>query len=264
MKKFKIVILSVVLGLLLCACGNEVQYDDMQLVRNNKIATIATYYAVDIISEIAQDPEAGKIFDELTYNEMAVEVSNMGLNTDGYALANAIISFQKGLEETGAIISKGEPVVTVNGNEVIVNIEVICERRNADIEMIFNNDYYDPVMTSAALNARYTMAEKMSKAGLNTVIGMGTVFIMLIVISFIISLFGLFSGQKKKKTDKTEEGINKAVEQIEKNETAELENAELASNAELVAVIAAAIAAYEGSTDTSGFTVRSVRKIKRQ
>ena len=263
MKKFKIVILSVVLGLLLCACGKEAQYDEMQQVRNDKIATIATYYAVDIISEIAQDPEATKIFDELTYNEMAVEVSNMGLNTDGYALANAIISFQKGLEETGAIVSKGQPVVTVNGNEVIVDIEVICERRNADIEMIFNNDYYNPVMTSAALNARYTMGEKMSKAGLNTVIGMGTVFIMLIVISFIISLFGLFSGQKKK-TDKTEEGINKAVEQIEKNETAELENAELASNSELVAVIAAAIAAYEGSTDTSGFIVRSVRKIKRQ
>ena len=140
---------------------------------------------------------------------------------------------------------------------MIVDIEVICERRNADIEMIFNNDFYNPVMTSAAFNARYTMAEKMSKAGLNTVIGMGTVFVMLIVISFIISLFGLFS--KQKKPDKTEEGINKAVEQIEKKETAEL-----ASNSELVAVIAAAIAAYEGTTSTDGFVVRSIKKIKRQ
>ena len=262
MKKFKIVILSVILGLLLCACGKEEQAGDVQEVRNQKISTIASSYAIDIISELAQDPEFDALFDQMTYNELAVEVGNMGLQTDGYALANAIISFKKGFEETGAIISKGEPVLTVNGNEVIVDVEVVCERRYADIEMIFTNDFYNPVMTSAALNARYTMGEKMAKAGLNTVIGMGTVFVMLIIISFIISLFGLFSG--KKKTDKTEEGINKAVEQIEKNETAELENAELASNAELVAVIAAAIAAYEGSTDTSGFTVRSVRKIKRQ
>ncbi|MBQ3851805.1 MAG: OadG family protein [Lachnospiraceae bacterium] len=257
MKKFKLVILSVILGLLLCACGEEEQISEIQQVRNNRIGTIASSYAIDIISELAQDPEYERLFGTLTYNEMAVEVSNMGLNTDGYALANAITSFQKGLEETGAILSKGEPVITVDGNEVIVDIEVICERRNADIEMIFNNDFYNPVMTSAAFNARYTMAEKMSKAGLNTVIGMGTVFVMLIIISFIISLFGLFS--KQKKPDKTEEGINKAVEQIEKKETAEL-----ASNSELVAVIAAAIAAYEGTTSTDGFVVRSIKKIKRQ
>ena len=257
MKKIKLVILSVILGLLLCACGEEEQISEIQQVRNNRIGTIASSYAIDIISELAQDPEYERLFGTLTYNEMAVEVSNMGLNTDGYALANAISSFQKGFEETGAIISKGEPVITVDGNEVIVNIEVICERRNADIEMIFNNDFYNPVMTSAAFNARYTMAEKMSKAGLNTVIGMGTVFVMLIIISFIISLFGLFS--KQKKPDKTEEGINKAVEQIEKKETAEL-----ASNSELVAVIAAAIAAYEGTTSTDGFVVRSIKKIKRQ
>ncbi|MBR3575108.1 MAG: OadG family protein [Lachnospiraceae bacterium] len=257
MKKFKLVILSVILGLLLCACGEEEQISEIQQVRNNRIGTIASSYAIDIISELAQDPEYERLFGTLTYNEMAVEVSNMGLNTDGYALANAISSFQKGFEETGAIISKGEPVITVDGDEVIVNIEVICERRNADIEMIFNNDFYNPVMTSAAFNARYTMAEKMSKAGLNTVIGMGTVFVMLIIISFIISLFGLFS--KQKKPDKTEEGINKAVEQIEKKETAEL-----ASNSELVAVIAAAIAAYEGTTSTDGFVVRSIKKIKRQ
>ena len=36
------------------------------------------------------------------------------------------------------------------------------------------------------------------------------------------------------------------------------------ADAQLVAVIAAAIAAYEGTTSTDGFVVRSIRKIKRQ
>ncbi|MBO7095739.1 MAG: OadG family protein, partial [Lachnospiraceae bacterium] len=157
----------------------------------------------------------------------------------------------------GAIISMGEPVVTLDGNEIIVDVECVCEKRYADVEMIFTNDLYNPRMTSAAFNARYTLGEKMSKAGLNTVIGMGTVFVMLIIISFIISLFGLFSGTGKKK-DKTEDGIDRAVKQIEKNETAEM------GDAQLVAVIAAAIAAYEGTTSTDGFVVRSIRKIKRQ
>ena len=114
--------------------------------------------------------------------------------------------------------------------------------------------------------------EKMKKAGLNTSIGMGTVFFMLIVIAILIGRLGPFTrfiekvseamkkffASFKNKSDKTEEGIDKAVEQIVKNETAD--NAD----AELVAVIAAAVAAYEGTTDTSGFVVRSIRKIKRQ
>ena len=73
----------------------------------------------------------------------------------------------------------------------------------------------------------------------------------------LFAIPALFKGKGAKK-DKTEEGIDKAVEQIVKNETAE------SSDAELVAVIAAAVAAYEGTTDTSGFVVRSIRKIKRQ
>ena len=39
------------------------------------------------------------------------------------------------------------------------------------------------------------------------------------------------------------------------------EQEDLSSDAELVAVIAAAIAAYEGSAGTDGFRVRSIRKV---
>ena len=49
-----------------------------------------------------------------------------------------------------------------------------------------------------------------------------------------------------------------AVAQIEQNEVQE-DAQELADDTELVAVIAAAIAAYEG-TSTDGFVVRSIRR----
>lgn len=260
MKKFRVVILSVILGLLLCACGKEPVYNEAQTQRMNNAGMIATSYGIDILQSIAQKPDLlfSTPYTDFTYDELETIMSEyIGFNVDGYAFANAISSFEKGLAETGAIISMGEPVVTLDGNEIIVDVECVCEKRYADVEMIFTNDLYNPRMTSAAFNARYTMGEKMSKAGLNTVIGMGTVFVMLIVISFIISLFGLFSGTGKKK-DKTEDGIDRAVKQIEKNETAEM------GDAQLVAVIAAAIAAYEGTTSTDGFVVRSIRKIKRQ
>ena len=100
----------------------------------------------------------------------------------------------------------------------------------------------------------------MQKAGLNTVIGMGTVFSMLLFMSILISCFGIIPkimGQGKKENEvKSTTGIENAVAQI----TTQEDQFEEADDCELVAVIAAAIAAYEGSTSTDGFVVRSIRK----
>jgi len=257
MKKIRIVLISALMMIALCACG-ETEQSQIQQRRCQNAADIATAYIIPTLREISADPGAlGVDMSDLTYNEISVIPESAGFTCDGYVFSNALTSFIKGREEAGEIIEIGEAKTTVDGNDIIVNVECKCEKRFADIEVIINNDLINPEMKSAAFNTVYTLGEKMSKAGLNTVIGMGTVFIMLIIISFIISLFGLFSKGGVKKEVKT--SVDRAVEQIEKNETAEL-----ASNAELVAVIAAAIAAYEGSGDASGFVVRSVRKIKRQ
>ena len=102
----------------------------------------------------------------------------------------------------------------------------------------------------------------MTKAALNTLIGMGTVFVMLIMISLIISLFNFIPkiqaafSKKGKKEETKNAGIDNAVTQIAAQEEAE------ADDTELVAVIAAAIAASEGAASTDGFVVRSIRKVR--
>jgi sodium pump decarboxylase gamma subunit len=103
----------------------------------------------------------------------------------------------------------------------------------------------------------------MAEAGLNTLMGMAVVFSALIFISLVIRLFGLINVFQAKKKDKKEEakniasvGIDNAVEQIAANE----EN--LADDLELVAVITAAIAAFEGSAPSDGLVVRSIRRRK--
>ena len=60
--------------------------------------------------------------------------------------------------------------------------------------------------------------------------------------------------KKAAKEGKTDAVDNTIAQIIEKEET------ELADDLELVAVISAAIAAYEGSTSTEGFVVRSIKK----
>lgn len=104
------------------------------------------------------------------------------------------------------------------------------------------------------------MGEKLADAGLNTLMGMGTVFIILILISGIIALLKFVpmlvnkvSGMWRKK----------AEDEIEDTEIpqpmAELPAGELADDLELVAVITAAIAASQG-TSADGLVVRSIRR----
>ena len=125
--------------------------------------------------------------------------------------------------------------------------------------MIFSNDMF-LTLKSAALNPSSTIGELMANAGLNTLIGMGTVFAVLILISLIISCFKVIpkiqNSMAKKKAPAAEAmGVDNAVMQIVEQETIVEED-----DCELVAVIAAAIAAGEGAVTTDGFVVRSIRR----
>ena len=95
---------------------------------------------------------------------------------------------------------------------------------------------------------------------LNTLLGMGTVFVVLILISFIISAFNLVPKIQASFAPKKAE-----VAPVPEPEPAApvVEEEDLSDDMELVAVIAAAIATYEG-TSVEGFRVRSIRRAGRK
>ena len=89
--------------------------------------------------------------------------------------------------------------------------------------------------------------------------GMGTVFVVLILISLIISCFNFIpkiQAAFSKKGKKAEASVDNAVAQIVENEAVQEDDFEL------VAVIAAAIAASEGAASSDGYVVRSIRRIR--
>ena len=98
---------------------------------------------------------------------------------------------------------------------------------------------------------------------MNTLLGMGTVFSVLILIAFIISLFkfiNMFETMaKEKEANKIKAENAKEIEKIDS--TPAVVETQTDDN-ELIAVIAAAIAASEGSADPGSFVVRSIRKIR--
>lgn len=105
-----------------------------------------------------------------------------------------------------------------------------------------------------------SLSERMLNAALNTLIGIVSVFLVLLFISFIISLFKYIPklqevfGKKEKGT--TEEALDNAIAQIEQKE-------ELSDDTELIAVITAAICAATG-TASDAFVVRSIKKADRK
>jgi len=96
-------------------------------------------------------------------------------------------------------------------------------------------------------------------AGLNTLLGMGTVFVVLIFISFIISLFKYIAPKTKAKTAPATAAPAPAPVQAAPEEEEEFEEDDQDI---LVAVITAALHATLSARgeDPEGFVVRSIRR----
>ena len=104
-----------------------------------------------------------------------------------------------------------------------------------------------------------TLGQKMSKAGLNTLMGVGLVFVLLIVICLLISTFGIFGKIGKKKEEPKKEAAAPAP--VAAAAPAPAAEEELVDDTELVAVITAAIMASMGDeAPADGLVVRSIRR----
>lgn len=111
--------------------------------------------------------------------------------------------------------------------------------------------------------APMTLSEILTKALLNTCLGMGTVFVVLIGISFLIGwlkyvpmLVDKLSAKKK-----NAQPVPTPAPIPVPAASSETEEEEEVDDLELVAVITAAIAATLG-TGTDGFVVRSIKRAK--
>lgn len=245
----------------LTACGSEKVLTEYEQQKLEVAKQVATETIVPMFAEFMDD-EVASYFDENTMQEIEYIFSDQyGLNNvDGYGVTMAIESFHLAKDSVGEYQGIGTAEAEIDDDQIIIEVEVQGSKKNATAEVILSNDRFF-TLESAALNPQETMSELMVKATLNTLIGMGTVFIVLILICLIISGFKLISkvqGSGAKQEPKKAEantGIDKAVAQIAAKEA---KAANEVDNLELVAVIAAAIAASQGAATTDGFVVRSI------
>ena len=184
-------------------------------------------------------------------------IQDLGLQTEPDDFLTMIDAWQAGKEECGAYIDHDDFELEETNEGATLTAQADFEDRDGTIEFAFDENM---VMESLTVSAEYSTGEVLEKAGLNTILGMGTVFVVLIFISFIISLFGLIPAITKKfrKNVKTETVTTAEQASSVSNDTVETSDPQ---DEELTAVIAAAVAASEG-TSTDGFIVRSIKRRK--
>lgn len=246
MKKRISLLVCVLVSLLSFAgCSGKdtsIQYEEASLER-------VTEAVIGSFSQMGE--EDFRQFEELSEYQLEYTMMQSGLPIKGEDFLGMIGSWNAAEDECGSYVTHGAYEFEVSGDGITVSSQAEYENRDADIVFKFDEDLN---LVSMDVSAKYTTGEILKKAGLNTVLGMGTVFVVLIFLSFIISLFKYIpNGDKKaKKEAKTEEKASVVAAATEEDVTDDLE---------LVAVITAAIAASEG-TSSDGFVVRSIKRRK--
>lgn len=168
-------------------------------------------------------------------------------------VVNLINNWDEAVAEYGSFVDFGDFEITKSGKTLTAAQTLHMESRDMVLTYVYT--YHSMEVEDITIDGIFTVGEKMSTALMNTIMGILVVFGVLIIICLLICCFNIFPYLEKKKAAKAAPKTD-VVSQIEANEEQQTQETD---DGELVAVIAAAIAAAEG-TSTEGFVVRSIRR----
>ncbi len=237
-KKISLLLCLIFTVLTMAACGGDPTQEDYY---GNTYSDLESLAVTNVEQLAAYSPEELAIVLSSVTDELTAKL------VEGWVTTTAELGEYQGLDEL--VIAKANKTVTV---DQYVNYP----GRQVVVSFVLNYDYEieQLVITDVTVDLVYTLGEKMEKAALNTLMGMGTVFGVLILISLIIYCFRFIGDlQNIGKKKQTEEAV------VTNNVPEVVEETPLTDDLELVAVISAAIAASEG-TSTDSFVVRSIHR----
>ena len=214
-------------------------------------------FAADTEDEVANYKSAAETLISQIAGFSDEEIENYLAQDDAFTTAT-MESWKSVKDELGAYSSIVSQNVEKDGDVVTISTVAQFEKAKADVVLML--DLGQQMYTSMTYSVQYSLAANMQRAGMNTLMGIGIVFLMLVFLSFVIGLFKYIEkfqnvGKKKaaEEAPKAEEAPAPAIAQ------SEAADEDFADDLELVAVISAAIAAYENTSGDS-FVVRSIKK----
>lgn len=253
-----LLILTCIIGLTACGGEEKVMRHDPDLVK----AQCQFLYEYISLEQHSSALESYDAFTADEYDDYAAFIyENTNIRAEGQVFVDGIHSWIDNKDEIGQVekaVTVDDITIDAKEDEMIVSVRIQGEIHDAVMEMIYDKNLH---ITNITTNVIYSFGELMQKAGVNTLIGMGTVFVVLILISLIIGCFGFIPkiqasfSERRQVKEVAEESVDNAIASI-------IEREEVSDDCELIAVIAAAVAASEGASSTDGFVVRSIRRIR--
>ena len=112
------------------------------------------------------------------------EIENYMSSGNDFTIS-AMQSWQTSKDELGAKKdSNGETTVTFKDDQYTVTVPLKFEKAEANFVYVFDSQ---GAPTSMTVDVQYGMGKTLQRAGLNTLMGIGTVFVMLVLLSLLIS-----------------------------------------------------------------------------
>ena len=253
MRKLASLLFMVMLVLGLTACGSTDEPAET-VVESAYAESLSEFLVANITGMSAEEMQ---YYIDLDVEDMQAILDQSGIPMKAEAFQGIFNGYASDVETFGEYISTDEYELKGDDEEATHITSLTFTDHPAKITLVFDED---GIVTSGTIDPVLSTGEILEKAGLNTVIGMGTVFVVLIFISCVIALLpkltGLITNVGKKKEEPAKEAVPAAPA------AAPAAEEELVDDLELVAVISAAIAAYTG-TSSDGFVVRSIRRSDR-
>lgn len=252
--KFLVVLCMAACVFGLTACGSS---DEEPISYNEEAVQGLTEALVrNVITPMAESVDDLK--EAYEPEDMAEQLKeNYMLDVDGSAFFTGLDSWISASSELGGLADVTGITVTADDDQIMADASILgTNGQTAVMSFTFSRR---GKMTSCSTNVDKTFGQLMENAALNTLLGMGTVFAVLILISFIIAAFGLFPKLEEKMKKKNAPSAPAAPAPAP---VPVVETAEETDDLELIAVISAAVAAYEEASggSGSGYFVRSIKR----
>lgn len=274
-KKLLILSLFVVLVFALTGCTRELPTD----FDSDYYSQLSQAWVETVLGMAQQDEQ---IFN-ICANDIGYVFSEDDVSIDLDILQDMCSGTVTAMEEAG---EPGSSVKAISYEMENDTVTVVCTvayaERDVDYELTYSvneKSEYNPYVTTyeltqAVVSTQYTKGELLQMAGMNTLMGIGIVFVVLVFISLIISLFRFLPGsgarqQKAKEAAKQEakQAVSLPVQTEKKEPEGTDSTSNLMDNKELVAVITAAV--YAANADNSviissdKLVVRSIKRASR-
>lgn len=183
------------------------------------------------------------------------------LESDDASTAKIAYNWSSVKEELGDFVEVTSSELSEDGTAVVSHVKYADVSDKTDVVVTYQVDQTAQTV-SFEWDIQYPMGLLMQRAALNTVMGIGIVFVTLLFLSWLIGKLHIIPDMIEKNAKKDAPAPAPAPAPVAAAPAVE-EEEDLTDDLELVAVITAAIAASE-NTSSDGFVVRSIKKANKR